>query len=86
MTLDEALDILDHHRRGRAGLPEAVAVARAARFTHQEIADRAGLSRDGVRKILARQEIDPTGPDATQATVRDQASQNSHATENGDQP
>lgn len=48
---------LNTYRDARADLPAAIAAARADRMPQTQIAHESGLSREGVRKIIARQEI-----------------------------
>lgn len=42
------------YKVARADLPMAILARRTEGATHQQIADEAGLTREGVRKILAR--------------------------------
>jgi hypothetical protein len=76
MTPDEARTVLRQYKQGRANLPEAVRTL-APVMTQTQIASESGLSREGVRKILARQEppmrtltIDATAG-AVQAVIAD---------------
>jgi predicted transcriptional regulator len=54
VTSDDARAVLIAHRDARAVLHEAVRALSEAGVTRTEIAVISGLSREGVRKILAR--------------------------------
>ena len=54
MHPEQAHAVLADYRRARGGMPEAVRVLAAADVPQTVIAREAGLSREGVRKILAR--------------------------------
>jgi transcriptional regulator with XRE-family HTH domain len=57
VTRDEAIAALNAYRDARTGLHPAVLAARDHKLTQQQIADESGLTRQGVQKILGRQEI-----------------------------
>jgi hypothetical protein len=61
MTLDEALLVLRSYRQGRAHLDEAVLTLANLGVPQTRIAREAGLSREGVRKILARHSATKNG-------------------------
>jgi len=56
MTDGEARRVLREYRAARETIHEAVVVLHAHGVTQVEIAAVAGLSREGVRRILARHE------------------------------
>jgi DNA-binding phage protein len=57
VTRDEAIVALHAYRDSREHLPAAVVAAAKHDVPQTQIAREAGLSREGVRKILARQEM-----------------------------